>query len=51
MGFASGETSLGIGSDITNEYGSPINFSRAYVGISVGISDRIFFPDELRYIR
>ncbi len=50
-GFASGSTSNSIASDITNEIGNPTSFSGFYLGIGFGLSDRIFFPEELRYNR
>jgi hypothetical protein len=49
FGFASGSTDLGFGSDIVDAIGLPGEFSRAYMGLSIGIADRIFFPEQLRY--
>ena len=49
FGFASGSTDLGFGSDIVDAIGLPGEFSRTYMGLSIGIADRIFFPEQLRY--
>ncbi|MFH1050278.1 MAG: hypothetical protein V1779_05025 [bacterium] len=49
LGFASGSTDLGFGSDIVDAIGLPGEFSRAYIGLNIGIWDRIFFPEQLRY--
>lgn len=51
LGFATGNTTNSISSDITREIGNPTRFSGAYFGIGIGLSDRIFFPEELRYNR
>lgn len=48
-GFASGNTSNAISSDLTDQFGNPTSFSGAYIGIGIGLSNRIFFPEELRY--
>ncbi len=47
--YASGKTDLGYDKSITDEIGLPGEFSRPYVGISLNIWDRIFYPQELRY--
>lgn len=49
LGYASGSTDLGFGKDIVDAIGLPGSFSRAYVGLSIGLMDRIFFPEQLRY--
>jgi len=49
FGFASGSTDLGFGSDIVDAIGLPGEFSRTYIGLSIGLFDRIFFPEQLRY--
>jgi hypothetical protein len=51
MGYASGRTDKGFGSDIQNEIGRATEFSGYYIGINLGFFDRIFFPEELRYNR
>lgn len=48
-GFASGNTTNAIASDFTDQFGNPTSFSGAYIGIGLGLSNRIFFPEELRY--
>ena len=50
-GYASGSTTGGIGSEITQGIGYPDNFTRTYIGLSVGLFDRIFFPEHLRYFK
>ena len=49
LGYASGRTDQGFGSDIQDELGDATSFSATYIGITFGIFDRIFFPEELRY--
>ena len=49
LGYASGRTDLGFGKDIVDAIGLPGSFSRAYIGLSIGLMDRIFFPEQLRY--
>ena len=49
IGYASGSTTGGIGTDITDQFGNPGSFSRVYLGIGIGFLDRIFFPENLRY--
>ena len=49
LGYAVGNTSNGFGNDIINELGKPKEFSRPYFGITLGITDRIFNPRDLRY--
>jgi hypothetical protein len=49
FGYASGNNNLGFGTDITDEIGIPGDFSGVYIGLSLGLLDRIFLPDELRY--
>ncbi len=49
LGFASGSTDLGFGTDVVDNIGLPGEFSRAYIGLSIGVWDRIFFPEQLRY--
>ena len=48
-GYASGQTKNGFGSDVYNRLGVPGKFSGGYAGFSIGIADRIFFPEELRF--
>ncbi len=50
-GYASGSTFGGIGTELTNQLGNPGNFSRAYIGVTLGLFDRIFFKEQLRYFR
>ena len=50
-GYASGTTVGRFGSDMMRQLGKPMNFSRPYIGLSVGIFDRIFFPEHLRYFK
>ena len=49
LGYVSGNSSNAFGEDITRELGYPVSFSKPYFGISIGIVDRIFIPEELRY--
>ncbi|MDQ1265741.1 MAG: hypothetical protein QG635_893 [Bacteroidota bacterium] len=51
LGYAAGNTFEGIGNRITDdlELGLPGDFSGGYIGISMGLFDRIFFPEYLRY--
>lgn len=48
-GYASGKTDNNFGKDVYDRLGRPGQFSGAYAGISIGIADRIFFPEELRF--
>ncbi len=52
-GFVSGSTAADseFASFIINNIGNPTDFSGAYFGLGFGFSDRIFFPEELRYNR
>jgi hypothetical protein len=50
-GYATGSTTGGIGSELTDQLGLPDKFSRAYFGLSIGIFDRIFFKQQLRYFK
>jgi hypothetical protein len=49
LGYASGKTDLKLGSDVSSEFSRVSNFSRPYLGITIGIVDRIFYPEDLRY--
>ena len=49
IGYASGNTSNNLGSDIRDLAGTAGKISRAYIGVSFGIGDRIFYPEEIRY--
>lgn len=49
LGYASGRTDKGFGSDIQDELGNATDFSASYIGVSLSLFDRIFFPQELRY--
>lgn len=49
LGYVSGSTSNNLGKTFYDMYEKPLSFSRVYAGISVGMFDRIFFPQELRY--
>jgi hypothetical protein len=50
LGFASGNgDSHKFGIDITDQFGAQQSFSKVYFGIGLGIGDRIFFPEEVRY--
>lgn len=51
LGYASGTSVSGINSDLVNQFGQFTQFSGTYLGFGVGISDRIFFTDEVRYNR
>lgn len=49
MGYASGSTTSKMGRDIIDMFGPTNNFSRFYIGISLGVGDRVFLPEEIRY--
>ncbi|TAL68475.1 MAG: hypothetical protein EPN82_10820 [Bacteroidetes bacterium] len=51
VGYASGSTVRRFGSDMMRQLGKPMSFSRPYIGLSIGIFDRIFFPEHLRYFK
>ncbi|MGA2298762.1 MAG: hypothetical protein ABSG15_14540 [FCB group bacterium] len=53
LGYASGSSlsSNAVGTDIISRLGASNNFSRAYIGLNIGIIDRIFFPEQLRYFK
>lgn len=51
IGYASGRTDKGFGSEIQDELGNATEFSASYIGIELSLFDRIFFPQELRYNR
>lgn len=51
LGYASGSTVGKFGSDMMRQLGDPMKFSRPYIGLSIGIFDRIFFPEHLRYFK
>lgn len=51
IGYASGKTDNKFGNDILKNLGKPIDFARPYFGINIGLGDRIFFPEEIRYNR
>ena len=51
-GFASGNFVGGIEEEslgLLNDFKEFADFSGVYFGISVGIQDRIFYPNEIRY--
>lgn len=49
MGYASGDTKNAIGKDLYNQFGYNTKFAKPYIGFSIGVADRIFLPEELRY--
>jgi len=49
LGYVSGQTDGTFGTDLLDEFGSPGKLSQFYLGVSLGLGDRIFFPSELRY--
>lgn len=49
VGYASGSTIKDIGNNITETLGISTDFSAFYLGVSIGLFDRIFFPENLRY--
>ena len=51
LGYVSGSTVGKFGSDMMRQLGSPLKFSRPYIGLSIGVFDRIFFPEHLRYFK
>ncbi|MFC2129901.1 hypothetical protein ACFLSQ_00555 [Bacteroidota bacterium] len=48
IGYASGSNNI-IEGIFAEEFDVSSDFSRAYIGLSIGIADRIFFPEQLRY--
>ncbi|MFA6571023.1 MAG: hypothetical protein WCT77_07275, partial [Bacteroidota bacterium] len=53
LGFVSG-SSLNpnqVSKELVDMIGLSKNFSRPYIGISIGLWDRIFFPEHLRYFK
>jgi hypothetical protein len=48
-GYISGRTLGGINSETLDFLGDADSFSGYYIGLSFGLGDRIFFPEELRY--
>jgi hypothetical protein len=49
MGYVNGSTSSAFGTTFNDLFGRPGDLSQFYVGISVGLLDRIFNKSELRY--
>ena len=49
FGYVVGSTNVDFGKDVTNLFGTTGDMSQFYVGISVGLLDRIFNSQELRY--
>lgn len=49
IGYVSGETGDFLGDNLSETFGMPGEFSRAYFGFGFGLNDRIFYPKELRY--
>lgn len=49
IGYASGSTEIYLGNRFNEYFTSKSSFSRPYIGLNIGINDRIFFPEELRY--
>ncbi len=49
LGFASGDKINARSSFLAGNFGESSRFSGAYVGFGIGIDDRIFLPEELRY--
>lgn len=51
IGYASGSASSDIdsGSKLNKNFGASMDWSGAYVGIGIGLFDRIFYPREVRY--
>lgn len=50
-GFAAGENPVDFGADVESFFGESGDFSRPYLGVGIGIADRIFFPQELIYFK
>ena len=48
-GYLSGSTNSSYGKDFVDGFGYPKSFSRPYFGFSIGVFDRIFFPEEIKY--
>ncbi len=49
VGYASGKTENEFGTEVYDRLGVPGEFSGGYAGLSIGLADRIFFPEELRF--
>lgn len=49
LGYVSGNTTSGIGTELTRSLGKFLDFSNYYLGFSVGLGDQIFLPADLRY--
>ncbi len=49
LGYVKGSTSNAFGRDLKDLYGTPGDLSQFYLGVSLGIFDRIFNKKELRY--
>jgi hypothetical protein len=49
LGYISGSTSDALGDALSQPFGSPGKLSQFYVGLSLGLGDRIFYPQDLRY--
>jgi hypothetical protein len=48
-GYLISSTNYNLGSDLTSAFGNPGSISRFYFGFSVGIGDKIFYPENIRY--
>ncbi len=48
-GYASGKTVEIIGNNFVDNFGNPFEFSNGYIGVNIGIMDKIFFSQDLRY--
>lgn len=48
-GWVNGSMVTGIVSDFADQLGVSTSFSGAYIGLGIGVNDKLFFPKELRY--
>ena len=49
LGYINGTTNANFGTDLTDLFGTPGNLSQFYLGFSIGLLDRLFSNNELRY--
>ena len=49
LGYVTGNNGNLMGTDLGNQFNINSGFSKFYFGFSLGIADKIFFPENLRY--
>ena len=49
LGYVSGSSGDNLGQDLQDVFGPPGDISQFYLGISLGLGDRIFYPQDIRY--